>query len=208
MANPRIVYNSVNLDLPEPFDEIRGKGRIPDSTEFRTRGGVEMRHFGHAYEEKEVVIEGMSLDVAAVATFADKWPAFWSWAMQGKPFTVANDSAAVGMIDRFVWTGGAAAGATTLPCSSTSSISAGMKLVVEQAGGGANREIVTVQAPVLANSFDITSPLVYSYVQFDLIHSVDFWKLCVAMVSSDPLIERPWRTFDLVLPFRTYVELV
>jgi len=209
MANPRIVYNSINLDLPEPFDEIRGPGRIPDTTDVRTRGGVEVRHFGHAYEDIEVSIEGMSLDVPAVEAFADSFRAAWSWMMQGKSFTIAADSA--DMVDRIVWAnpppGLAPAGQKVIPLTSLSNIVVGAKYHIETVGGGANREVVKV-ASISAPNVIATDNLIYSYVHGDPFRSRLYWPNCVALTSKEPLIERAWRVFDFVLPFRTFTELV
>ena len=209
MANPRIVYNSINLDLPEPFEEIRGPGRIPDTTDVRTRGGVEVRHFGHAYEDIEVVIEGMSLDVPAVEAFADSFRAAWSWIMQGKVFDLMTDSA--DQVDRFVSTDPAPAGQKNIRLSSNTNIVIGAKYHIETgpwpSGGGPEREVVKV-ASIPGPHLVATDNLIYSYAVGATFRSRNYWRNCVALTSKEPLIERAWRVFDFVLPFRTFTELV
>jgi hypothetical protein len=204
-----IIYNpgsgSRNVILPSGLEDLPGPGRVPDRTDHRTRGGVEMRHFYHFLDEYEAVLTRMSIDDATVSAFVDEMEAFWAHAGSGGEFAFGVDQT---QTSNKLLDGSAPASQKVIPLASTTGLIVGVKYLIEAANGGAAREVVEIASISAGVSVTAVGNLIYSYASGDSFRSRLYFPRCIAIDQTNPTRERDSKRVDFRLKFRTFVNLV
>jgi len=139
MANPRIVWNGVTLDFPGPLTGY-GSRLSGDRGMDRSDGVVHATSTRSSFRKVR-----MQLAPFQDITFWEALQAWWSWAVQGKQYSFALDSADV--VD-LLTSGAAAAGQKDIPIASTASIVAGRKYRIRSTTGH-EEEVIQVDTITL-----------------------------------------------------------
>lgn len=178
MGNPRIVYDGTTLDFPQPASP--GTDFRPDSDRDQalSDGGIHATTLRRWFMACRLVVAQFT-----DAEFERKLMAWWSWAVRGKQYAVALDSAEVAdtTLD-----GTAAAGQAVIPLTATTGITVGKQYLVREAAGD-EFEVIEVQSISAGVSVTATANLKYGYASGDVFRARDY----VPKVVS-PSGRAPW----------------
>jgi len=208
MSNPRIVFNGIGLDFPEPLSDRRvSRRRIGD--QHVTDGGVSETVVLAQWDE--VLIALLNFDDAA---FAEKLKAWWEWASEGKTYAFANDADNMkdGSFRLPVSDGAATLWASGTGYQASPLGAAPGHLYLLRSADLTNSEIVGIQ--MISTTFPPTDenlgiyPIglggatIYAYAAGDLIRDVYYWPSVVSLDSEYPVVEHGDGTFSFVHRFR------
>ena len=151
----RITYNSNNVDITvvESFDVYHRQERSQGVT---STGIIQTINQHGIYE-----VELHCFFQTAVERQLQAW---WSWARQGKVFSVARDSGDVG---NTTLDGAAAAAQKVIPLTATASFSAGDECIIEAADNDDEFEVVTIDSKSAGVSVTADLNLNYTYASGD-----------------------------------------
>lgn len=165
----RITYDSINLDLL-----IGPKGLDPGFEQERNqnRSGS-----GKIEQINQYGIQTMALDAyLTVATYYDAL-AWWSWARQGKPFSVAMDSTQVFSENL---DGAAASGQKVIPLATTSGTSVDDVCIIETLSDD-QFEIVEIASISAGVSVTAKSNLKQTYASGDKFRHFEYYPNCISL---------------------------
>ena len=187
MGNSVLVWNGNSLNFPNPLTDYRAK--------MRSRRGIAMSD-GKVHETS---LRTLFREIHAVlanfddAEFEASLHAWWAWAVSGKQYAFAYDSA--DQIDTTL-DGAAASGQKVIPLTDTAGIVVGKKYLTRQAAGN-KYEIVHVESISAGVSVTARDNLKSAYVSGDIFRSRHYFPKVISPAGDEPWFENPGLTFTL-----------
>lgn len=191
MADPRIVWNSINLDFPEGLSSYKVGQRFFGGVN-TSQGGITERVRMGCIDVIEIGLEG--LQIVTHAAFRRGIDTFWeSWGSQGKQYAFALDR---NKTVNTTLSNNEAAAATVIELPSTSGIVAGQDYLIISADL-TKRERVTVQSISVGVSVTIPSPgLLQAFSSGDTFRDPDYFPKVVADDQTRPFFDQPFNTWQ------------
>ena len=173
MADPRITYNSVNIDLKMGRTGLK---QTPKQERFQndaSSGKIETINLFGRWE--------YSFDAYfSQAVYYTLW-AWWSWARQGKEWSFALDSAKLG---NTTLDAAAAAGQKVIPVTATTTFATGDVCLIKAVDNDDEFELITINTISAGVSVAAVSNLVYSYTSSDILRYKDYFPAVVISPKS------------------------
>ena len=175
MGDPRITYNSINIDLKLGRTGLNQVMRQNVSMNEAGSGKIEILNMYGRFDYKFDCYFSQSVWYTLLA--------WWSWARQGKTFSFALDSAntLTTTLD-----GTAAAGQKVVPLVSTTGFVSGDVVFIRAEDADDEFELLVVDSVSAGTSITATTDLIYSYETSDSCRHKDYFP---SVVTLD-------RTFD------------
>ena len=179
MGNPRVTWSGNTLTFPGPLTKYRRQLRSSREKDF-SGGGVAAAQLHHFFFQ--LLIE---LETFTDAQFRSDLEAFCSWALQGKQFAFALDSADV--VD-LTLNGAAAAAQKDIPLADTSSVVVGREYRLREAAGP-EFEIIKVASITTNVKAVAVNNLKFGYLTGDSFRSPDYFAKVVILDDDEPVEE-------------------
>lgn len=164
----RITYNSVNIDfaLSHPDGFVRRPKQESNTNE---TGGGKIETI-NLFGRDEIVVNAFFSRAVYHSLLA-----WWSWARQGKTFSVAADSGDVG---NTTLDGAAAAAQKTIPLTATAAFASGDYCLIRAAD---DDEFEVVQIDTISAGVSVTAEtnLIYTYASGDTFRHLDYYPSCL-----------------------------
>lgn len=178
MANPRIVFNAINLDFPEVVETLSVR-RVAGGGRSLSDGGVTERVRTSIADALEI---GMGFHGSA--SFHNALTAWWAWASRGKQYSFALDSAKT---VNTTLVNNESAGATVIELTSTSGVTAGQNYLMRSADL-LSEEIVNV-ASVGGGAATLSAGTKYAYTAADVFRDPLYWPKLTSVDDEAPFME-------------------
>jgi len=168
----RITYNSVNIDL-----KVGPRGIEIDLVQVRNqdRSSTGKTQTINSYGIQEVALDTYFEDAVERTLWA-----WWSWARQGKPFSVAFDT---GYLGNTTLDDAAAAGQKVIPITDTTLFDANHICLLKAVDADDEFELVTIASVNVGVSVSSVDNLVYSYESGDVFRHKKYWPSVYSMDS-------------------------
>lgn len=173
MGDPRITFNSVNIDL------VMGRtGLISTPVQKRERndsstGKIEIINLYGQWE--------YSFDAYFSRAVYYDLLAWWSWARQGKTWSFALDSAKVG---NTTLDGSAASGQKVIPLTATAAFSTGDICLIKAEDADDEFELIEIDSISAGVSVTAVDNLIYSYQSTDTFRHKDYLPTVVTLSNK------------------------
>lgn len=196
VADSQIIWNGNSINFPNPLSQYRVMPATGDRVQDVSGGGVVNTNLRHTFDAVRLALDNFS-----DADFYYGMLAWWSWAVQGKQFAFALDSA-----DKVDTTLAASAGvgAVTLTVLHDAGFTNGRRYRIRRIGEP-EQEFFTLTSHSSGSPNDtLTIPaLKYSYPSGAIVRSVDYWPSMIYEGAPEfPVMENPGLTYSLSMKLR------
>lgn len=170
MGSPRIIYNSINIDL---VLGRTGLVQILKQTRNQNESASGLIETINLFGRFDYIFDSYFSE----QVYFDLW-AWWSWARQGKTWSFALDSDNVGdtTLD-----GSAASAQKTIPLTATAAFSIGDFCLIRTADLDDEFEIVEIDTISAGVSVDVVDNLKFSYTSGDYFSHKDYFPSVLAI---------------------------